>query len=262
MSARPTVVCPAGIEHGLVLGTRLDVTSYSKVLDRVIVMARSGKVGAVAAANTHLIGEALTDPAYAEVLRSFEIVVPDGMPLVWALRLDGHEIRDRVYGPYLMQHILQHSPLNLRHYFFGGTVECLNRLKARALMLNPGLQIAGTVSPPFGDWDSGTEAALIDGINAANADFIWVALGGVKQETWIAQNRHRFRRGVFLAVGDAFALVAGLRLIAPAWMQRLGLTWIHRLVSEPRRLLSRYLRYNTRFITAFMKERLRKVYLD
>jgi N-acetylglucosaminyldiphosphoundecaprenol N-acetyl-beta-D-mannosaminyltransferase len=247
---------PAGFEHGLVLGTRIDVTSYAEVQERVIALARSGKVGAVAAANTHLIGEALADPAYAEVLRGFEMVVPDGMPLVWVLRLDGHVIRDRVYGPYLMQYILQHSPLNLRHYFFGGTEECLCRLQERALLLNPKLQIVGAVSPPFGVWDSVTESKLIDDINAAKADFIWVALGGVKQEKWIAQNRHRFQRGVFLAVGDAFALVAGLRSMAPAWMQRLGLTWVYRLASEPRRLFARYLRYNTRFVAAFLKERL------
>lgn len=247
-------------KQGLVLGTKVDVTSYEEVLDRIVDLASLGGVATVAAANTHLLGEAASDPAYAAVLKNFEMVVPDGMPLVWALQLDGHDIRDRVYGPYLMRHVLVHAPSDSKHYFFGGSEECLARLKQRSLELNPKIQITGAVSPPFGGWDAETETRLIDGINASDADFIWVALGGVKQETWIAQNRHRFKRGVFLAVGDAFALVAGLRPYAPEWMQRSGLTWAYRLMQEPRRLLSRYLRYNSRFIAAFMMERLRQVY--
>lgn len=251
-----------GMEQGWVLGTRLDVLTYSQVLDRMIAMADSGKVGAVAAANTHLIGEAVSDRSFAEVLRSFEILVPDGMPLVWALRMDGHEIPDRVYGPYLMQRALTDTPGEMKHYFFGGTVECLARLESRAREINPKIKICGAVSPPFHEWDAETEARLIDGINAAGADFIWVALGGVKQEKWIAQNREHFKHGVFLAVGDAFALVAGLRSFAPVWMQRSGLTWVHRLMQEPRRLFPRYLRYNFRFAAAFLRERLRRVYAD
>ena len=92
-----------------------------------------------------------------------------------------------------------------------------------------------------------------------NPDFIWVALGGVKQENWIARNRHRYQRGVFLAVGDAFELLAGRRTFAPAWMQRSGLTWVYRLVQEPRRLWKRYLTNNTAFATYAILEVLRVV---
>jgi N-acetylglucosaminyldiphosphoundecaprenol N-acetyl-beta-D-mannosaminyltransferase len=258
MSERPS----KQVERGVVLGTRLDVTTYDGVLERVVALARNQSVTAVAAANTHLVGEAVSNPAYAAVLESFDIIVPDGMPLVWALQLDGHQIEDRVYGPYLMQHVLAHSPAELSHYFFGGTSDCLEKLRARALELNPQLSIAGAASPPFGKWDAETEDGLIKQINDSGADFVWVALGGVKQETWIAANRHRFKKGIFLAVGDAFALVAGLRPYAPAWMQRSGLTWLYRLILEPRRLLGRYLRYNTRFVTAFMSDRLRRMYGD
>jgi len=245
---------------GSVLGTTLNLTTYTQVAQEVIQIARSGKVAALAAANTHLIAEAVDHPEFAAVLAGFDWVVPDGMPLVWALQLDGHDIDDRVYGPYLMQHLLTHSPKSLRHYFLGGTEECLHRLQQAARKLNPEITIAGALSPPFGRWDDATETAIIQAINAAQADLIWVALGGVKQETWIARNRHRFQRGVFLAVGDAFALVAGMRSFAPGWMQRCGLTWMFRLIQEPRRLLTRYLEKNTRFIIAFLADRLRRVY--
>lgn len=250
------------VEKGTVLGTVLDVTTYEQTLERMIQMVERGGVAALAAANTQLIAEAVYDPAYAAVLANFEMVVPDGMPLVWALRLDGHDIVDRVYGPHLMSHVLANGPARMKHYFFGGTKECLDRLKAKAAELNPNIRIVGSASPPFGQWDEETEAALVEGINASDADFIWVALGGVKQEVWISKNKHRFKRGVFLAVGDAFALVAGIRSYAPEWMQRKGLTWLFRLIQEPRRLLARYLRYNTLFLVAFMKDRLRRLYGD
>lgn len=265
MSDPMTTIAPAEKvgtpeETGSVLGLRLDVTTYDRAFDRVITMARSGKVAAVAAANTHLAAEVSLDPAFAEVMRSFDIVLPDGMPLVWVMRLDGHDISERVYGPYFMEHALRHSPPDVKHCFFGGTSECLEKLSAQVREWNPEVSICDAISPPFGSWDEATEEALIGQINATGADCIWVALGGVKQETWIARNRHRFHRGVFLAVGDAFALVAGLRPYAPAWMQSAGLTWLFRLVQEPKRLLSRYLRYNTRFVIALMMERLRLVY--
>lgn len=249
-------------EKGDVLGLKVDITNYSDACKRIEAIARSGCVAAVAAANTHLVGECLRHSEFADVMKTFDFVLPDGMPLVWALRLDGHEINDRVYGPYFMEHVLMNASSGSRHYFFGGTQECLDKLQDAARTLNPQIQISGAKSPPFGLWDEATETRLIDDINAAQADFIWVALGGVKQETWIAKNRHRFTRGVFLAVGDAFVLVAGQRSYAPAWVQRVGMTWLFRMLQEPRRLLSRYLRYNTLFAVAFLKERLRLAYGD
>jgi N-acetylglucosaminyldiphosphoundecaprenol N-acetyl-beta-D-mannosaminyltransferase len=96
---------------------------------------------------------------------------------------------------------------------------------------------------------------LIQEINRSGADLIWVALGGVKQEKWLAAHQDEFKAGVFLAVGDAFVLLAGLRTFAPAWMQRIGMTWLYRLAQEPNRLMGRYLKYNARFVISFMKER-------
>lgn len=245
---------------GAILGTRIALATYAEAFRLVEEFARDGGVRCVAAANTHLVAEAALNSEYADALRGFDLILPDGMPLVWALRLDGHEIEDRVYGPYLMEHVLRHSPEGLGHYFFGGTERCLADLKRRATALNPAIRIAGAASPPFGAWSAETEDALIAHINEARPDFVWVALGGVRQEMWIARNRARFARGVFLAVGDAFTLLAGHRSFAPAWMQRSGLTWLYRLCQEPGRMLPRYLSYNTRFVTAFLAERLRLAY--
>lgn len=240
---------------GRVLGCGLNIESYESATARLVVMAQDGLSHLVAAANTHLVSEAHADPQFGEILDRFDLVLPDGMPLVWALQMDGHVIRERVYGPYLMDYVIRHSPIQMKHYFFGGTEGCLHALRGRLNELRPGLQIVGMVSPPFGEWDELTENRLIGEINRAGANMVWVALGGVKQEKWLAAHQDEFKKGVFLAVGDAFVLLAGLRTYAPTWMQRLGMTWLYRLVQEPKRLAGRYLKCNARFVIAFMKER-------
>lgn len=253
---------PSQIPSGRILGSQVHVVNYETAFKAIASAVQGKGTVAIAAANTHLIAEAHFNPDFAQILDSFDLIMPDGMPLLWALRLEGHELKDRVYGPYFMEYALMHSSSSQRHYFFGGTTECLEQLKIKARELNPSLQIVGAVSPPFCIWDVDTETRLIDDINAANPDFIWVALGGVKQETWISKNRHRFHQGALLAVGDAFILVSGLRSYAPDWIQRLGLTWLFRLLQEPKRLFSRYLIYNTRFACAYLLDRLKLVHRE
>lgn len=250
-SSRPT---------GKVLGVTLDLHDYDSAWLQLQKWASEDAIKLVAAANTHLVGEAASDDDFANVLSNFDMVLPDGMPLVWSMQLDGYPIHDRVYGPYIMRHALAHSGPDVKHYFFGGTEECLDKLCEQARKLNPVIHIVGTTSPPFGKWDEEIRKKLINNINEANPDMIWVALGGVRQERWLFENRHLFKRGVYLAVGDAFVLNAGLRAYAPHWMQRAGLTWLFRLVQEPSRLLRRYLTYNARFVVAFVKERWSKTW--
>ncbi len=160
----------------------------------------------------------------------------------------GAGLKDRVYGPYLMKYVIEQTPRPWRHFFFGGTDDCLERLTKAAVDMQPEIEIAGAVSPPFGAWDEDVEKRYAEEIAASGADFIWVALGGGRQETWIRDNLHRHRRGVFFAVGDAFELLAGGRPFAPVWMQQHGLTWLYRLMQEPHRLLGRYARFNSRFL--------------
>ncbi|MBL9118255.1 MAG: WecB/TagA/CpsF family glycosyltransferase [Verrucomicrobiaceae bacterium] len=246
-----------GPTNGSVLGIHVTVTDYESLVPRILQLAATTEVTTVAAANTHLIASARESTQFTEALTSFDIIVPDGMPLVWALQLNGHSITDRVYGPYLMRETIKKSPPDVKHFFFGGTTECLQHLRISAIQLNPHINICGAVSPPFQRWSQEEESRLIDDINTSDAQCIWVALGGVRQENWIAANRHRFKKGVFLAVGDAFVLLAGLRAFAPGWMQRRGLTWLYRLYQEPRRMFKRYVTYNTRFVAAFLAERWR-----
>jgi N-acetylglucosaminyldiphosphoundecaprenol N-acetyl-beta-D-mannosaminyltransferase len=231
-----------------ILGTPVACATYDSALQRIVELAREPRPTAVCPANTHILAGARHDPEFARVLARFNLVLPDGMPVVWALNRRGAKLTNRVYGPYFMRHALQHMPRPWRHFFFGDTEDCLVALRRVATQLQPDIEVVGAISPPFRPLTAEDEASFARTINQAAPDFIWVALPGVRMERWIIQNQARYQRGVFLAVGDAFSLLTGQRRFAPAWMQRLGLTWFFRLCSEPRRLGPRYFRYNGLFL--------------
>ena len=242
-----------------VLRVPVACVTYESALAAVLELAQESRPTAVCPANTHILAEARHNSDFSATMRKFDLVFPDGMPVVWALRLYGAKLSDRVYGPYFMRHALSGTPAPLRHFFFGDSDAVIERLKVIAKELNPAIDIVGAISPPFRPFTEDDEKMFAQTINDADPDFIWVALPGVRMERWIADNQWRYNRGVFLAVGDAFTLLAGARKFAPAWMQRLGLTWIYRLSAEPMRLGPRYLEYNALYLRYFIPELLRKL---
>jgi len=190
-------------------------------------------------------------------MRRFDLILPDGMPLKWILNRNGAGLHDRVYGPYFMKHAIERAPIECSHFFFGGRQETLDNLCASVARLRPGIRVAGAFSPPYRTWTPGENQSFLDRIATSGADFIWVALGGVRQETWIARNLDRLPRGVLFAVGDAFELLAGNRPFAPALIQKAGLTWLYRLLQEPGRLWLRYFKYNSLFLLQLMAKSFR-----
>jgi len=237
-----------------VLGTPVACVTYQSALEVVQKLARESRPTAVCPANTHILSEARHDPDFARVMEKFDLVIPDGMPVVWALNLRGAGLSDRVYGPYFMKYTLQNTPKPWRHFFFGDSEECLAQMRKVAPQLQPDIEIVGAISPPFRAWSESDEAQFAQEINSAAPDFVWVALAGGRMERWIIDNQSRYNRGVFLAVGDAFTLLSGRRPFAPKWMQKLGLTWLFRLLAEPRRLGPRYLRYNSLFVYYLVRD--------
>lgn len=186
------------------------------------------------------------NPEYRRVVNGADMVTPDGMPVVWLARSKGHADVRRTYGPDLMA--LMCGRPQLRHFFFGGTSQGLALLKERLEKDFPGICIAGMLAPPFRAQAQIEEPAVIDQINAAAADVMWVGLGSPKQDFWMKLNRDRINVPVLVGVGAAFDFVAGLKPQAPRWMQRSGLEWVFRLASEPRRLWKRYLVGNSLFL--------------
>lgn len=239
-----------------VLGTPVAVIDYQRALELSWHLARGNRPAMVSACNTHLVALARHHPQFARTLWKFDLILPDGYPLVWAMNRQGAQLSERVYGPFFMRHALVNSPEGCRHFFLGGRPETLDRLLEAAHALNPRIEIAGSYSPPFREWSEEDEQGIAGRIREARADFIWVALGGGRQEGWITRSLHRHQRGVFFAVGDAFELLAGGRPFAPAWMQKHGLTWLYRLIQEPRRLGPRYLKFNSLFLYYSLRDRL------
>jgi len=238
-----------------ILGVPVACATYDSALNEIKQLARAPRPTAVCPANTHILGEARHDPDFGQVLSRFDLVLPDGMPVVWALNRRGAELRDRVYGPYFMRQTLRNTPRPWRHFFFGDSEACLVDLRRVATELQPEIEIVGALSPPFRALTEQDEKHFADAINSASPDFVWVALPGVRMERWIISNQTRYQRGVFLAVGDAFTLLTGRRRFAPKWMQRLGMTWLYRMVHEPSRLGPRYLQYNAIYLYYIFLER-------
>jgi N-acetylglucosaminyldiphosphoundecaprenol N-acetyl-beta-D-mannosaminyltransferase len=240
-----------------VFGVSVGCVTYDSALEHIKKLAGEHRPTAVCPANTHILAEARRNPDFMRIMSKFDLVLPDGMPVVWAANCFGAGLRDRVYGPYFMRHALRNLPRPWRHFFFGDSEECIAHLRQVARQLQPEIEIVGAISPPFRPFTNEDENSFADAINRASPDFVWVALPGVRMERWIIENQHRYKRGVFLAVGDAFTLLTGRRKFAPAWMQRIGLTWLYRLASEPARLGPRYLQYNLLFVFYLVGEILR-----
>lgn len=187
------------------------------------------------------------------------LVTPDGMPIVWFSRLLGVKRIERVYGPDLMRAISARSPgRGHRHFYFGGAPGVADRLAAALIAANPGLNVVGTLCPPFRPLTPDEDAEVIAQINSAAPDIVWVGLGSPKQEYWMANHIHLLNASVLIGVGAAFDFLSGTKKQAPAWVQRNGLEWLFRLCSEPRRLWARYAYVVPRFLILAAGELVRR----
>jgi N-acetylglucosaminyldiphosphoundecaprenol N-acetyl-beta-D-mannosaminyltransferase len=196
--------------------------------------------GYIACTCTHGIVEAETDARLRSILNQSLLTLPDGMPTVWMGRLQGMPVR-RVTAPDFMEAALRDARARrVRHYFYGAAEATLRRIVSRATRTAGANAIAGAYSPPLRPAGAPESEQVLARIAAARPDVIWVGLGLPKQEYWMAQYRDRFPSAVLVGVGAAFDWYAGEKPRAPQPLQFLGLEWLHRLASEPRRLWPRY----------------------
>jgi len=188
-------------------------------------------------------------------------VVPDGMPLVWASRLLGSSIKNRCYGPTLMEKTLaEFQNSDVKHFFYGSTPEVLEKLQKQVLARWPNTNIAGMISPPFCELNASDESENIKIINASGAQFVWVGMGCPKQEKWMQLYRNQINADVILSVGAAFDFIAGTVNQAPHLVQNAGLEWLYRLIMEPKRLWKRYLYRNPYFLLMFAAQYIRHIF--
>ena len=192
----------------------------------------------------HAVMDAYYDPELRRFFNASGLTTPDGMAMVWLLRLQGHRHVERVYGPDLMEEVCRHGlERGYRHFLFGGEQGVAQVLQNRLCDRFAGLSIVGTLTTPFGAVSVEEDLAIVDKINAARPDVVWVGLGTPKQERWMAAHLGRLTAPVMIGVGAAFDFLSGRKPQAPRWMQRIGMEWFFRLATEPRRLWPRYRQY-------------------
>lgn len=200
-------------------------------------------------ANAYCVALTESNASYKQLLRSEGVNFPDGLPVVWAMRmLSRNSDAQRVRGPSFFETVLDEGRQDgIRHFFLGSTSETLDLLVQKSTSRYPGVHIAGSLAPPFGDLTEEFYVNALTAINNAGADIVWVGMGTPKQD--FAATELARRSGLFcIGVGAAFDFVAGTTKEAPAWIQSSGLEWFFRLVSEPKRLWRRYLFGNLTFL--------------
>lgn len=237
-----------------VIGLPLACTDYAGAVEWILGQAgRATHALAVEAANTHVAAMYRHEPEFRGSMDRFDLIVPDGMPLIWSINHhlpDEERLTDRVYGPTLMLETLRatRGRPQFRHFLLGGKEETLEKLQRNFAREFPDAVIAGSHSPPFGEWPADEFERICDKIRESGANLIWVGLGCPKQEHWIARHKDRLPPGVYFGIGAAFAFHAGEVSQAPAFLQKRGLEWAYRVAAEPRRLFKRYLVHNSLFV--------------
>jgi N-acetylglucosaminyldiphosphoundecaprenol N-acetyl-beta-D-mannosaminyltransferase len=248
---------PEPLQSRRILRTRVDATSYRHATGQVLDWAAAGESRYVCVATVNNLIEGCDDPGYNALMEAADLVTPDGMPLVWGLRLLGVPDASRVYGPDLTPLVCEEAARRgVPVGFYGGQDDVLDDLAASLTTRYPGLRIAYRWSPPFRPLTTEEEARVADDLVRSGTRVLFVGLGTPKQERWMAD--HKGLPMVMLGVGAAFDFLSGRKRQAPRALQGLGLEWLYRLAHEPRRLWRRYLYRNPRFVALFAAQLLRQ----
>lgn len=225
-----------------ILGVGVSAINMAAALETIEGWIARREAHYVCVTSVHGVMESRRDEMLRQIHNSAGLVTPDGMPLVWLGRLRGFHRMERVYGPDLMLALCRQSvSRRYRHYLYGGAPGTPEQLADALQRQFPGLQVLGVYSPPFQPLTAEQDEQIVSAINAAAPDIVWIGLSTPKQERWMAAHVGRVTAPVLIGVGAAFDFLAGRKKQAPLWMQRNGLEWLFRLLTEPRRLWRRYL---------------------
>jgi N-acetylglucosaminyldiphosphoundecaprenol N-acetyl-beta-D-mannosaminyltransferase len=241
-----------------VCGVKIDMVQMPQVIDTMEkwIAQRSGsKSEYIVVSNAYDLVTNSKNDRIKKAANNSSFTIPDGTPLIWLGRLHGYILKRRVYGPDLMFEFLKLSEVKgYSHFFYGSSPKILDLLVNNLRKKFPSLNIAGSYSPPFRKLSEEEEKEVIDSINKACPDILWVGLGTPKQQLWMYDYKDRVKVPVMAGVGAAFDFFARTTPHAPRWIRDNGFEWLFRFLVEPRRLWKRYLVGNTIFIWIFLKE--------
>ncbi len=234
-----------------------NIVTHHSVIERVADLVDRGKGGYVCFSTVHMVMESHDNPEYGAKVNAADLIVPDGMPLVWMQKLQGRKDATRVRANDLMIMLCEYAAEHgLSVGFYGGKQEVIDAMLARAARELPNLKVAYAYSPPFRALTAEEDAAIVEEINNEAPDILFMGLGCPKQENWMAAHKENVR-AVMLGVGASFDFYAGNVKESPEWLGKLGLEWLFRLTQEPRRLWRRYLILNPRFMALAARQILR-----
>jgi N-acetylglucosaminyldiphosphoundecaprenol N-acetyl-beta-D-mannosaminyltransferase len=231
------------------LGVGISEINLESATEQILERLRSKQKGYICVTGVHGVIEAQDDSKFRTILNRSFLTTPDGMPMVWVSWALKRWNVDRVYGPDLMLKIAEATQDGkFTHFFYGGRPGIAELLKQKMEERFPGIRIVGTYTPPFGPLSIEQEKALAEEFQALRPDMTWVGLSTPKQEKFMAEYLPKLNTTLMCGVGAAFDFHSMVVKQAPRWIQRSGFEWLYRTIQEPRRLLARYLKNNTRFL--------------
>lgn len=232
-----------------VLGVLIDAADYGSAVDYIVRAAREGRAATVSALAVHGVMTGVFDAEHRYRLNHFDLLVPDGQPVRWAMNLlHRTRLRERVYGPVLTLRLCERAAAEgIAVYFYGSTREVLSQLRRNLSSRFPGLQIAGMEESRFRPLSAREKEEIAERVRRSGASIVFVGLGCPRQEIWAYEFRNVLSMPI-ISVGAAFPFLAGAVRQAPEWMQRRGLEWLFRLFVEPRRLWLRYILTNPTYL--------------
>jgi N-acetylglucosaminyldiphosphoundecaprenol N-acetyl-beta-D-mannosaminyltransferase len=237
-----------------VIGFSVTALPFAAQIKLILEWASSYESKVVCVANVHMLTEAYWHPEFSSVLKAADLVTPDGMPLVWMMKLMGVQDQNRVAGMDILLSLCQLAPLqNISVFFLGSEATILEKMKMKLEQEFPKLQIAGMEPLPFRPLTREEDDAIIQKIHTSEAGLVLVSLGCPKQECWMHQHKDKIQ-AVMIGLGGVFPVLAGVHKRAPLWVQNSGLEWFYRLIQEPRRLWSRYLKTIPPFILLALRQ--------
>ena len=229
-----------------IFGTRVDALAMEETLERVFTLVNDPTPSQHVVLNASKVVQMENDPALHRIIGSCDLVNADGASIVWASRVLGQPLPERVTGIDLFVKIVERAAQTGHSvYFLGATDAVLERLIERFRTDHPDLRIAGYRN---GYWTPDEEAHVIADIRAAQPDFLFLAIPSPRKEFWLNENLQALGVPFVMGVGGSFDVMAGLVNRAPVWAQQIGCEWMYRLAQEPRRLWKRYLIGNATFV--------------
>ena len=225
-----------------VLGVDIDAVNMESAIAHIVAFLRESRRGYVCVAGVHGLLEARRSSQVAEAYVASELNIPDGTPLTWVGRLQGHSTMECVTGPDLMLEIFRRPEFaHATHFLYGGVEGVAAELRDWLARDFPGVRIVGAVTPPFHALSSAEENDLVATIAELKPDILWIGLGCPKQELFMSRYLPLLDTRLMFGVGAAFDFHTGRIRPCPPWIKRAGLHWLHRLIQNPRKLWRRNL---------------------